>query len=251
MNQSKSTPCISAVVAALFSVGCIGVSQPKMDASAPSDDALAACPGGLLPAADGNIDDFEDGNQQGTPEGGRSGSWYLSADSSGSAFTTPAAGYATAEGGADGSTTSLHVAGKTVAGDPSAAWGVEIGLNFLETGGEFYDASKYKAFFFKAKLGSKTADKSVRVSLTDVNTHPSGTVCTTCYNHFNNNIELTPDWKEYTLAFEDLRQRDGWGAPRPPRLTPEKLVSLNYQVGGAVKEFDMWIDDLKFLECKK
>jgi hypothetical protein len=230
-------------------VGCIGVSRAKADTSAPSSAALAACPGGLVPAADGNIDDFEDGNNQGNPEGGRDGYWYTSNDGQGSVFEIPVEGFATAEGGADGSTTAVHIKGTTASGGDQT-WGVELGLNFLSNQGEQYDGSKYKALYFKAKLGTKEAEKKVRVSLADVNTHPSGGVCAGCYNHFNGNIELGPDWKAYTLAFEDLRQRAAWGKPRPAHLTAEKLVNLNYQIGGG-KPFDMWIDDLGFLECKQ
>jgi hypothetical protein len=232
-----------------FAVGCIGVSQPKADASAPSKDALAACPGGLAPAADGAIDDFEDGDNQGTLEAGRDGYWYVAKDSQGTEVSVPETGFSVADGGADGSTTSVHVKGKT-GGGGDQAWGMELGLNFKNSQSDLYDASKYAAFSFKAKNGTKTADKNVRVSLADVNTHPNGAVCTTCYNHFNANIELTPDWKEYTIAFEDMRQRQGWGAPRPARLSADKLVNVNFQMGGG-KEFDLWVDDLKFLECKK
>jgi Carbohydrate binding domain (family 11) len=233
----------------LLASGCIGVSQPKLDASAPSKDVLSACPGGLVPAADGLLDDFEDGDNQGSLEAGRDGYWYVSHDSLGSEVSIPAQGFATADGGADGSTMSVHVKGKSSsAGDQ--AWGMELGLNFLNTQGEFYDASKYAAVFFKAKNGSKEADRKVRVSLADVNTHPTGAVCTACYNHFNGNIELTSDWKDYTLAFEDMRQRPHWGAPRPERLTAAKVVAVNFQMGGG-KDFDLWVDDLKLLECKK
>jgi len=235
------------VVAALGS-GCVGVSQQKADPSAPSSAALAACPGGLVPAADGNIDDFEDGNNQTNQQGGRDGYWYTAKDSLGSTMTVPAEGFSTTQGGADGSSTAVQIKGKTAAGGDQA-WGVELGMNFVGQG-DLYDASKYKALYFKAKSGSKEAEKKVRVSLADVNTHPSAGVCANCYNHFNSNIELTPDWKEYTLAFEDLRQRAGWGDPRPSNVTADKLVNLNYQIGGG-KDFDMWIDDVKFLECKK
>jgi hypothetical protein len=240
---------LSVVLLPLLASACIGVSQPKADASAPSKEALSACPGGLVPAADGLLDDFEDGNSQGTPEAGRDGSWYTAHDSLGSEFTIPAQGFATAEGGADGSTMSIHIKGKTGAGGDQA-WGIELGMNFLSSQADQYDASKYAALFFKAKLGSKEADKKVRVSLADANTHPSGAVCTACYNHFNSTIELTPDWKDYTLAFDDLRQRPYWGAPRPARVTAAKLVNVNFQMGGG-KDFDVWIDDVRFLECKK
>lgn len=233
----------------LLGSGCIGVSQPKADASAPSKEALSGCPGGLAPAADGLLDDFEDGNNQGAQEAGRDGYWYTAHDSMGSEFEIPAQGFAPAEGGADGSSMAVHIKGKT-GGGGDQAWGIELGLNFLNTQGEQYDGSKYTALFFKAKLGSKDADKKVRVALADVNTDQSGGVCTACYNHFSSNIDLTADWKDYTLAFADLRQRPGWGAPRPPAVTPAKLVKVAFQMGGG-KPFDVWIDDVKFFECKK
>jgi hypothetical protein len=246
MFQSKSFA--GCLLLAVCASGCVGVSQPVPDASAPSAAVLSGCPGGLVPVADGLVDDFEDGDNQGTLEAGRDGYWYTAHDSLGSDFEIPAQGFSTSEGGAD-STTAVHIKGKTgSSGDQS--WGIELGLNFKNSQGEFYDASKYTAIAFQAKNGSKDADRKVRVSLADENTHPSGAVCTACYNHFNSNIELTTDWKEYTLAFDDLRQRPYWGAPRPERVTSSKLVNLNFQMGGG-KDFDLWVDDVRFLECKK
>src|SRR5262245_45312007 len=103
-----STPKAASLVALAFaSSGCIGVSQEKVDASAPSADALSTCPGGFVVAADGNVDDFEDGNNQTNVEGGRDGYWYTAKDSQGSTYEIPAEGFATSEGGADGSTTAL------------------------------------------------------------------------------------------------------------------------------------------------
>jgi len=233
--------------AATLYVGCIGVSQQKVDTSAPSEDALAACPAGFAAAADGNVDDFEDGDRQGTPEGGRDGSWYTAADPNGSAVELPPQDGFTTDGGADGSSSALRFKGKTAGGE--GAWGVELGLNLKNDQTEQYDASKYKAFAFKAKAGSKEAEKKVRVAFGDVNTDPSGKVCANCYNHFSSNIELTPEWKEYVLALDDTRQRPGWGNPRPAAITPGKLVKISYQIEGG-KEFDLWLDDLKFLSCK-
>jgi hypothetical protein len=242
--------CVSVVSLALALGGCIGVSQNKSPAdSAPSQQALASCPGGFAVAADGSVDDFEDGNNQTTLEGGRDGYWYTSKDALGSAYELPTEGFATSEGGADGSTTAVHIKGTTAAGG-NDAWGIELGMNFLNSQGETYDASKYEAFSFKARLGSEPAETAVRVSLADVNTHPSAGVCTSCYNHFNATIELVPEWKEYTLAFKDLKQRAGWGQPRPEHVTPSKLININFQIGGG-KPFDVWMDDLRLLECKK
>jgi len=130
----------------LLSSGCIGVSQPKVDASAPSKEALSGCPGGLVPAADGLIDDFEDGDNQTTLEAGRDGYWYTAHDSLGSEYTIPAQGFSTAEGGADGSAMAIHIKGKTGSGGDQA-WGIELGMNFLNSQAEQYDASKYAALF--------------------------------------------------------------------------------------------------------
>ena len=54
MNQRKSfqatfSTTLGAVLSGALTVGCIGVSQPKADPSAPSSTALAACPGGVRP----------------------------------------------------------------------------------------------------------------------------------------------------------------------------------------------------------
>jgi hypothetical protein len=247
MHRSKSPSLL--LLSSVLLAGCVGVSQQKADPTAPSEAVLSACPGGLVPAADGNIDDFEDGNNQTNVEGGRDGYWYAAKDNQGSSFEIPSGEFSTSEGGDEGSTTALHIKGTTSSGGDQA-WGIELGMNFLNSQGDFYDASKYEALTFKAKLGSKDVDKKMRVSLADVNTHPTGGVCTACYNHFNSTIELTSDWKEYTLAFKDLKQREGWGQPRPANVTAAKLVNINFQIGGG-KPFDVWLDELKFLECKK
>ncbi len=180
--------------------------------------------------------------------GERDGYWYAAADQLGSKITAPAQGFEPAEGGANGSFMAAHVAGHTVsAGDQG--WGVEFGGNFLSARGEFYDASRYVGISFRAKAGSGM--KSVRVNVSDVNTHPDGGVCKNCYNHFRKDVNLTTDWQEYQLLFGELQQRPGWGDPRPEHVTPKKLISVTFAVGGADSDFDIWVDDLQFLECKK
>jgi hypothetical protein len=152
MHQSQLLAGASLAVFGFALSACIGVSQEKVDATAPSAEALSGCPGGLVPAADGNVDDFEDGNNQTNVEGGRDGYWYTAKDNNGSTYEIPAEGFATSEGGADGSTTAIHIKGTTASGGDQA-WGIELGMNFLNSQGEMYDASKYEAFSFKAKLG--------------------------------------------------------------------------------------------------
>ena len=82
----------------------------------------------------------------------------------------------------------------------------------------------------------------------DANTDPSGKVCTDCYNDFGVNFEVPEEWTRFNVKFEDLKQEDGWGAPRPPNSANDKLFGLQWQVSTPKGEFDIWIDDIKF-EC--
>jgi hypothetical protein len=237
---------------ATLATSCVGRSQRLAEAMAPGGPKpgkLVGCPGKPVPAVDGLIDDFEDGNNQVALMGERDGYWYTAADKLGSKVTSPSESFQPAEGGANGSAMAVRVAGHTVAAGDQA-WGVEFGSNLLMAQDQFYDASRYVGISFRAKAAGKGI-KTVRVNVTDVNTHPNGGVCTACYNHFRKDVNLTGEWKEYRVLFRELEQRPGWGSPRPEHVTPEKLVSVTFAVGGVDADFDVWVDDLQFLECKK
>ncbi len=207
----------------------------------PADEVAKVCSAaGTRPADDGLLDDFEDGDTQVSKLADRSGYWFASGDPNGS--TIDPKPLTSSDGGAGGSRKALHVEGHTAS--DSGAWGVLWGANFVGDG--VYDASKYAGISFKAKLaGSST--KTVRFKVSDINTHPDGGVCKSCWNHFGTNIDLTPDWKEYKVTFAAMKQEAGWG-DRFPAITPSKLFSINWSVGPG-QAFDVWIDDVKFLDC--
>jgi len=232
---------------------CIGVSQtPYVDPSAPASasDTLSRCPGLTTPAVDGLIDDFEDANNQVMTMGEREGYWWVAKDTLGSTVTEPSDGFKPAEGGAAGSAMAAHVKGHIVAkGDQ--AWGVELGANFLGAKGGLYDASRYAGVSFKAKVGDPKSTRSVRVNMPDVNTHPDAGVCKNCYNHFRKDVSLTTEWKEFRMMFTEMAQRPGWGDPQPAHVTPSKVIGITFAVGSVESDFDIWIDDIQFLECKK
>ncbi len=213
----------------------------------PASPSAAACDGTLVPAADGTIDDFEDGNGQMATLGGRDGYWYIAKDSHGAAVDEPAQGTDPVDGGAGGSSKAFHVKGHTAGGNPEA-WGVEIGTQFITDQSVQYDASKYAGISFKAKKAGDTS--KVRVNVGDINTHPNGGVCKNCWNHFRKDFTLSDDWQEYTMTWNEMKQRDGWGDPRPKSITPEKIVTISYALEGG-KNFEIWFDDVTFLECKK
>jgi hypothetical protein len=225
--------------------GCIGVSANRGTPGAiggnPAD--LAVCRSGVRPADDGLIDDFEDGNTQSALEAGRDGYWWPKKDDNGSTLEpTP---FAPSEGGAGGSEMAMHAKGITASGD--GAWGAGFGVNMLGHG--LYDASKYAGIVFKAKAGEGSTHH-VRFKIGDVNTHKDGNVCSkSCWNHFGKDLSLTTEWKEYRVLFSEARQEDFWGDPRPPAVTPSKLVAIDWSIGTG-QPYDIWVDDVAFVVCK-
>lgn len=239
---------LSLIASVALVAGCVGKSEVRAPAATGKSE-LPRCKKGIVPAVDGLIDDFEDGNNQVALMGERDGYWWVSADKLGSKVTDPPEGFKPSDGGANGSAMAGRVVGRTIAGGDQA-WGVELGGNFLSAQSDLYDGSRYVGISFRAKAPGKGI-KSVRFNLTDGNTHPDGAVCTTCYNHFRKDLNLTNEWKEYRVLFSELQQRPGWGNPRPDHVTPSKLVAATFAVGGVDSDFDVWLDDLQFLECKK
>src|SRR5450432_1828417 len=74
--------------------------------------AVKTCPGALVPAADGLVDDLEDNNNQVQQIAGRGGYWWSGKDDKGSTIE-PSGEMKMSEGGAHGSKFAVHVTGKT------------------------------------------------------------------------------------------------------------------------------------------
>ncbi len=206
---------------------------------------LKTCSGQTSVAADGLIDDLEDGNGQVALVAGRSGYWYSAADPNGSTISGAGA-FTPTDGGAAGSKKAARATGKTATGD--GAWGATFGFSFAPDNAA-YDVSKYAGVSFWAKAGAKST-KSVRVKLGDANTRPEGKVCSSgCWNHFGQDLTLSEEWQQYTIKFADLKQQAGWGDPRPATLAAQHAMSLDWSIS-AGQDFDIWIDDVAFIECK-
>ncbi|HWA74188.1 MAG TPA: carbohydrate binding domain-containing protein [Polyangiaceae bacterium] len=251
---------LSALLLAALAAGCIDAStKPCVDAGAAN--AAAAPPGaangttaaapaaagaikscaGAVPAADGLIDDLEDGNQQTFNVLGRGGYWWLHHDPNGSTLLPEK--FAPEDGGPGTSKKTLHVHGVT--SSENGAYGSSVGLNIAEKG--LYDGSQYVGLAFKAKVGPNST-KNVRLKIGDVNTHGQLGTCASCWNHFGKDMQFTTEWAEYKVTFAELKQAEGWGAPRPASITPNQLASIDWTVGPG-QTFDLWIDDVTFLGC--
>ncbi len=222
---------------------------PPEPEPAPTPRALAAepavataCPGGTRSAADGLIDDLEDGDSRAAPFGGRTGYWWV-AKADHAVVSVPAGAFASSDGGAAGSKKAARFAGKT---DSQDQWGAAIGLNFIESGA-FYDASKYAGVGFKIKASKPNT--AVRVKFPDVSTHPDGGACkTTCWNAFGKDLVVGPDWQDVVVLWSDLAQQPDWGNPRPPAVTTSQIKNIEWAVNQGI-EFDVAVDDVRFVEC--
>jgi hypothetical protein len=220
---------------------------PPAPAATPGTPQAAAgtppktCSGETQSAADGALDDFEDGNGQVAAAAGRNGYWFTAKDEKGSTIE-PTGEFKVADGGA-GSKKAANVKGKTVAVD--GAWGATVGVNFVQGG--FYDVSKYAGVSFKIKAAKAG---SVRVKFHDVNTVPQGGICSSgCWNAFGKDLSVAPEWQEVKVLFSELKQQDGWGDPRPASLATNKVQSLEWSIDKG-QEFDVWIDDVQLIDCK-
>ena len=127
---------------------------PPAAPSAPSAPAVAGAPIGTTGfkecAAEGLIDDGEDGNNQNLPNDNRGGYWYTFRDKKGTTID-PVAGedggtFAMSEGG-HGSQFAARYHGKIGTGAPLFGG---MGMNFVDPKAP-YDASKYAGISFWAK----------------------------------------------------------------------------------------------------
>jgi endoglucanase len=239
--------CALAATAIAVASGC-GAKQagggppPPQVATQKTADMVGRCgPEGLL-------DDCEDGNNQILKQDTRGGYWYSAVDTEGSTVEPPAgSAFPMTQGGARGSGYAAHIQGKiAVSAKPYAV----VGFNFVDPK-DAYDASKFGGVTFWAKSGSADANPKVRLKLPDINTDPQGSQCTACFNDFGVDLVLSTDWTEYVLTWQDAQQMPDWGAPRPPSITSNKLYAVQWQTNTRGKEYDIWVDDIAFVGCKK
>jgi endoglucanase len=223
---------------AALTAGCIAPgAQPTTSGAA----ALKEC------GPEGMIDDFEDNNNQNTVIDNRGGYWYTYVDKVGSTVW-PEAGeqggtFTPSEGGYN-SKFAGAVKGKI--GTAAIVFGA-LGMNFIDPKG-IYDASKYEGITFFAKRGANSTGK-VRLKVPDATTDPEGKVCSECFNDFGVDLNLTEQWTRYTIPFRDMKQMEGWGAPRKAHIDPSKLFGLQWQTQVQGADYDFAVDNVAFI-CK-
>jgi hypothetical protein len=246
---------VAAAGSSLLSIGCL-IPPAQQPSAAPGSAASigGAAPTGSVPPSlanirdcgpDGLIDDGEDGNNQNLPVGNRGGYWYTFKDT-GTTTVDPPAGvdggtFAMSPGGHD-SKFAARFHGKVGSG---AVVFSGMGMNFIDPKGS-YDASKYAGIAFWARRDEGSTGK-LRLKVPDVNTDPDGGVCSECFNDFGATMNLTTEWKLYVFPWKSMKQEPDWGAPHKPHITPSKLYGIQFQVKVPGADYDIYIDDLKFI----
>lgn len=195
----------------------------------------------------GQIDDFEDNNNQNLVVDNRGGYWYTFVDKVGSTVW-PEAGEAggtfTPSEGGYSSKYGAEVKGKI--GTAAIVFGA-LGMNFQDPKA-MYDASKYEGVTFFAKRGPGSTGK-VRLKVPDGNTDPEGGVCSECFNDFGEDLNLSEQWQRFVFPFRDMKQMEGWGAPRKAHIDPTKIFGMQWQVNTQGADYDIFVDNVGFI-CK-
>jgi len=209
-------------------------------------------------APDVLISDFETGSAEVVKNGGRSGSWFLFNDGSGTQTPTKTSNVplVAEAGGACDSQYALHTTGMGF-----TVWGAGIGVTLTPSSGDAgskssYDASGYSGVAFWAKAAAPTA---LHLSVPDANTAVEGGVCTDttdhasptrCGDYFGSDVQVDTTWQPFTLTFASTVQST-WGLKVPTGIDKAHIFAFHAQVKGtavAPASFDLWVDNVHFVK---
>jgi Leucine-rich repeat (LRR) protein len=229
------------------SAGTGGGGPERGDGGAGGRGVGGAGPGGASAGAPqdcgARIDDMEDYDGHICAGQGRVGAWYVFHDATEGgvqwpAETPPGTGIEMSliPGGRDASRVAVH----TYGGD-FTYWGSGVGLDLNYDGAKYrlYDASRYRGLHFWAR-SSKRDLLRVRVNTESKTDVKYGGTCDVsgagdCPGPSGANIRLLPEWRDYTVTFEELGVVD----------EESRLTSIQFMTKGS---FDFWVDDLTFVE---
>jgi hypothetical protein len=218
---------------AVTGTGCISSPAWEYGSTAKAKELdLPACSSASI------IEDAEDGDHKGNVLEGRGGNWFSFVDPSGSTITPTGWPFKMGAPGRNGSKGAAHMSGKMAPTGDAVYAGMGVWLTD-PTG--LYDASRYSGVTFWAKGPGR-----VRFEIPDVHTGPEGGICKDCYNDFGIVLALESDWRKYTIRFEWLAQRSGWGEPYPA-LQTDRILKLEWEFNGKGRDYDIWIDDIAFV----
>ena len=213
---------------------------PRSHAPLPASPPLPPCP--RVVVASGReplFDDFEDGNARLFVADGRAGSWRTNAPP-GTKLSPPPGALA------------FPVAIPRGRGDSKKA--LRLSAQRFKEGaaglvatftppGVCYDASAYAGVSFFAR---GTARIAFRVTMIDSMEKRWGGLCETrCYDAHAKAVDAGADFARHDVRWSELEQ-GGWGTAVP--FDPRRILNVDFSVEAADTPFEVWIDDVRFLE---
>jgi hypothetical protein len=194
------------------------------------DPCLARAPtAGTEPA----IDDFEDGDDEIRSLEGRAGFWRWAREID-APGTAPALIPIPRPDAARANRLAQHVKGGQL-----LDWGATVEFDFRPA---CYDASKYVGVSFQARGPGRIYFASRERSVIPI--AEGGSCEVDCHNPHVAKIELDAAWRTYQVRWTELRQR-GIGKPG---LDASRLHSLAFLIRPEDTPYDVWLDDLRFLQ---
>ena len=220
-----------------------GPDEKPLPAGAGDPAALGPC-GKVGPVSDAQIiDDFEDGNDRIFKGYQRDGFWFAAGDKTEGSTITPSAPFAAELLPANESTKdNRYAAHLTAQGQKSwGLWGTA--LQYTHDGLKCpLNVSGFAGLRFRAK-GPGTIRVSIAVP--EVTPKEGGGTCTDrCYDAHGKVILLSDTWDSYEMRWEKLQQ-GGWGTEA--RFTPERIVSVGFNIDVKSLPIDLWLDDVELI----
>jgi hypothetical protein len=179
------------------------------------------------------IDDFEDGDDELRPLEGRVGFWRWAREID-APGTAPALIPVPRSDATRANRLALHVKGGQL-----VDWGATVEFDFRPA---CYDASKYVGVSFQARGPGRIYLAPRERSVIPI--AEGGSCEVDCHNPHVIKIELEPAWRTYQVRWTELRQR-GIGKPA---LDASRLHSLAFLIRPEDTPYDVWLDDLRFLQ---
>lgn len=185
------------------------------------------------------IDDLEDGNSQ-LKQPTYNGYWFAAADTSeGEGMIDPQGGDETSgvtrldEQRGD-STRAMHFSG-----DWDGGWGAAIGFS-LDQYDAAIDASPYSGISFWVRTDVPGTEVKLQILLKTVTDGAD-------YEYLLSDLHtLNADWQQISVLFDDLAQPT-W-AEDLVTFDPRTLYKIQFQFVEGQGQFDLWIDDIWFIE---
>jgi hypothetical protein len=239
-----------AALAAVAAGGALWFARSPQDSAIEPENASAQSRGSSAPAAatarldpcrarhvaEGRaplIDDFEDGDDAVAPLEYRSGFWRWAREID-APGTAPALLPAPRPDATAGNRLAIHVKGGALRN-----WGAVVEISFRPP---CYDASRYAGIAFEARGPGRiyVAPRGVSV----IPLAEGGTCELDCHNPHVKKLDLTEGWQRYEVRWAETWQR-GIGKPA---LDPSRLNSLAFLVRPEDTPYDVWLDEVRFLE---